>query len=51
MAFLSRLKKIQDKKRIAKGKAEAYRLARKAEGDEEEARNMLEGDDEDILFN
>lgn len=47
--LIFRLKKIQDKKRVAKGKSEALRLARKAEEDEAGA-NMLEGEDEDLLF-
>lgn len=46
--FFFRLKKIQDKKKIAKGKAEVLRLARKEE--EAESGNMLEGEDEDLLF-
>ncbi len=48
-----RLKKIQDKKRIARVKAEAIKAAKKAQGiyDDEEASNMLDdGHDEDVLF-
>lgn len=47
-----RLKKIQDKKRIARVKAEAEKAARKAQGlDEYDPANILEEDhDEDVLF-
>lgn len=46
------LKKIQDKKRIARVKAEAEKAARKAQGyDEYDPANILdEGHDEDVLF-
>lgn len=48
---VSRLKKIQDKKRIIRAKADAERAARKAHGDEQEAANILDDDhDEDVLF-
>lgn len=46
-----RLKKIQDKKRIAKAKAEARRLAMKEKGqDMDNVANMLDEGDEDLLF-
>lgn len=43
-----RLKKIQDKKKVIKAAAEVFRKSRKH--DEEEAMNMLDEGDEDILF-
>ena len=48
-----RLKKIQDKKRIARAKAEAIKQARKAQGllEDDEAANIFDDDhDEDVLF-
>ncbi|KAL2745797.1 V-type proton ATPase subunit D [Vespula maculifrons] len=45
-----RLKKIQDKKKIAKTKSEAARAVMIAAGKESEAANMLDEGDEDLLF-
>ncbi|XP_035740312.1 V-type proton ATPase subunit D [Vespa mandarinia] len=45
-----RLKKIQDKKKIAKSKSEAARANMIASGKESEAANMLDEGDEDLLF-
>lgn len=47
-----RLKKIQDKKRISRAKAEVEKAKRKAEGLlEDEAANILDDErDEDVLF-
>ncbi|KAF7389903.1 hypothetical protein HZH68_011760 [Vespula germanica] len=45
-----RLKKIQDKKKIAKSKSEAARAVMIAAGKESEAANMLDEGDEDLLF-
>lgn len=48
-----RLKKIQDKKRIARAKAEAIKQARKLEGldvDDETANIFDDDHDEDVLF-
>ena len=48
-----RLKKIQDKKRIARAKAELEKAKRKAEGllEDDEAANILDDErDEDVLF-
>ncbi|XP_032784517.1 V-type proton ATPase subunit D [Daphnia magna] len=47
-----RLKKIQDKKRISRAKAELEKAKRKAEGDfDDEAANILDdAHDEDVLF-
>ena len=47
-----RLKKIQDKKRIARAKTEAIKAARKAQGilDEEAADILKDDHDEDVLF-
>lgn len=47
-----RLKKIQDKKRIAKEKVELKKAALKAEGKliSESSNNMLDEGDEDLLF-
>ncbi|XP_046831007.1 V-type proton ATPase subunit D [Vespa velutina] len=45
-----RLKKIQDKKKIAKSKSEAARANMIAAGKESEAANMLDEGDEDLLF-
>ncbi|KAL2719225.1 V-type proton ATPase subunit D [Vespula squamosa] len=45
-----RLKKIQDKKKIAKTKSEAVRAVMIAAGKESEAMNMLDEGDEDLLF-
>lgn len=45
-----RLKKIQDKKKIAKTKSEAARAVMVAAGKESEAANMLDEGDEDLLF-
>lgn len=47
-----RLKKIQDKKRIARGKAEARKAELAAQGKlmEESSANMLDEGDEDLLF-
>merc|ERR1711911_104092 len=48
-----RLKKIQDKKRIARAKAEALKQARKLEGldvDDESANIFDDDHDEDVLF-
>ena len=52
LCYLTRLKKIQDKKRIARAKQEAIKAARKAQGDlDDEAANILDDDhDEDVLF-
>jgi len=50
---LGRLKKIQDKKRIARAKAEALKQARKLEGldvDDESANIFDDDHDEDVLF-
>jgi hypothetical protein len=50
--FKKRLKKIQDKKRISRAKAELEKAKRKAEGKiEDEAANILDdAHDEDVLF-
>lgn len=51
-----RLKKIQDKKKISRAKADAAKAILKEQGrllelqEEEEERNMLDQKDEDILF-
>ena len=47
-----RLKKIQDKKRIARAKAEKEKELRKAQGKlDDEAANILDDErDEDVLF-
>lgn len=47
-----RLKKIQDKKRIARAKAEVEKAKRKAQGLlDDEAANILDDEhDEDVLF-
>lgn len=47
-----RLKKIQDKKRIARAKAEVEKAARKQQGIlDEEAANILDDErDDDVLF-
>lgn len=45
-----RLKKIQDKKRIIRAKAEALKASRAAQGEDYESTNMLDEGDEDILF-
>ena len=52
VAFYLRLKKIQDKKRISRAKAELEKAKRKAEGKiEDEAANILDdAHDEDVLF-
>lgn len=52
MFFFYRLKKIQDKKKIARAKSEALKADRKAAGldDDEAASNMLDEGDEDLLF-
>lgn len=49
---MNRLKKIQDKKRISRAKAELEKAKRKAEGDfDDEAANILDdAHDEDVLF-
>ncbi len=48
--FLGRLKKIQDKKRIARKKAEAILEKMKAEGVDIHGNSMLDEGDEDLLF-
>lgn len=46
-----RLKKIQDKKRIAKAKAEAQKALLKQQGqDVDSVANLLDEGDEDLLF-
>lgn len=45
-----RLKKIQDKKKLAKAKLEVIRKAMKAADREEDTPNMLDEGDDDILF-
>lgn len=45
-----RLKKIQDKKRIARAKADAIKALRIQEGKDSDAANLLDEGDEDLLF-
>lgn len=48
--ILCRLKKIQDKKRIARKKVEAKLAEMKAKGVDVHGSNMLDEGDEDLLF-
>lgn len=48
--FIKRLKKIQDKKRIARAKVEAKKAALRLENEADPTSLIEEDEDEDIMF-